>query len=110
MPKAAGSGNDPIVCGKPECAPQNSVCSQTFLYAAFDTEAETYNFVTYLKTKMFRVLVSACKNTQDMPSKTYRFVPMQDFSKPWTDAELYEMYQLTADEIAFIEKTIQPME
>lgn len=110
VPKAAGSGNDPIVCGKPECAPQNSVCSQTFLYAAFDTEAETHNFVTYLKTKLFRILVSACKTTQDMPSKTYRFVPMQDFSKPWTDEELYAKYQLTEDEISFIEKNIQPME
>ena len=43
-------------------------------------------------------------------SKTYRFVPMQDFSKPWTDAELYEKYALTKEEIAFIESMIKPME
>ena len=35
---------------------------------------------------------------------------MQDFSKPWTDAELYKMYKLTKDEIAFIESMIKPME
>lgn len=35
---------------------------------------------------------------------------MQDFSKPWTDAELYEKYGLTDEEIAFIESMIKPME
>ena len=41
---------------------------------------------------------------------TYRFVPMQEFSKIWTDEDLYKMYDLTQDEIAFIEATIRPME
>lgn len=37
-------------------------------------------------------------------------VPQQDFSKSWTDEELYEKYGLTDDEIAFIESMIRPME
>ncbi|HQL89415.1 MAG TPA: hypothetical protein PLQ15_02350 [Syntrophales bacterium] len=41
--------------------------------------------------------------------KAYSFVPMQDFSKPWTDEELYQKYGLTEDEIAFIEKMVRPM-
>lgn len=109
IPKASGSGNDPYVVGKPEYAPTNSVCSQTFLYVPFDTKNEAINFISYLNTKFFRVLVSACKISQETPSKTYRFVPLQDFSKPWTDAELYVKYGLTEDEIAFIESTIKPM-
>jgi len=40
----------------------------------------------------------------------YEFVPIQDFSKPWTDAQLYKKYKLTKDEIAFIESMIKPME
>ena len=40
----------------------------------------------------------------------FSFVPMQDFSKPWTDAELYAKYNLTEEEIAFIESMIKPME
>lgn len=68
------------------------------------------NFISYLKNKVFRALVSACKISQHTPSKTYRFVPMQDFSKPWTDAELYEKYGLADEEIAFIESMIKPME
>lgn len=35
---------------------------------------------------------------------------MQDFSEAWTDEKLYAKYGLTADEIAFIESKIRPME
>lgn len=110
IPEAGGSGNDPMVLGKPICAPENSICSQTFLYVPFESEVKALNFISYLQTKLFRILVSACKISQHAPSKTYRFVPMQDFSRPWTDADLYAKYGLTDEEIAFIEATIKPME
>lgn len=110
IPKAAGSGSDPYVLGKPVYGIKGSVCSQTFLYAPFNSKEEANNFILYLKTKLFRILVSASKISQETPSKVYRFVPIQDFSKPWTDAELYAKYNLTDDEIAFIEAMIKPME
>ena len=110
IPKAAGSGVDPYVIGKPEYGSEGSVCSQTFLYAAFNSKEEAKNFETYLKTKFFRLLVSASKISQETPSKVYRFVPIQDFTKPWTDAELYAKYNITAEEVAFIEAMIKPME
>ena len=50
------------------------------------------------------------KNTQDAPQRVYNLVPMQDFSKSWTDEELYKKYKLTKKEIAFIEKMVRPME
>ena len=110
IPKAAGSGTDPYVVGKPEYGATGSVCSQTFLYAAFNSKEEAINFQNYLKTKFFRLLVAASKISQETPSKVYRFVPIQDFTKSWTDAELYAKYHLTDDEIAFIEAMIKPME
>lgn len=45
-----------------------------------------------------------------MTQSTYSFAPIQDFSKLWTDAELYAKYRLTREEIDFIESMIQPME
>ena len=48
--------------------------------------------------------------SQDLSREKFQFVPIQDFSKPWTDAELYAKYKLTKDEIAFIESMIKPME
>ena len=38
------------------------------------------------------------------------FVPLQDFTKPWTDEELYAKYHLSDEEIQFIESMIKPME
>ena len=55
-------------------------------------------------------MMGLAKITQDATSKVYQFIPMQDFSKPWTDAELYAKYNLTQEEIDFIESMIKPME
>jgi len=41
---------------------------------------------------------------------SYIFAPMQDFSRAWTDKDLYEKYKLTADEISTIESMIKPMD
>lgn len=66
--------------------------------------------MSYISTKFFRFLVSVRKISQDATQKVYQFVPMQDFSKPWTDAELYAKYGLTDEEVAFIESMIKPMD
>ncbi|EIG23665.1 hypothetical protein HMPREF1054_1881 [Haemophilus paraphrohaemolyticus HK411] len=49
------------------------------------------------------------KNTQHTTKKVYELVPIQDFSKPWTDKELYEKYPLTQAEIEYIESMVRPM-
>jgi site-specific DNA-methyltransferase (adenine-specific) len=72
------------------------------------TECE--NTTSYIKTRFFRFLVLLKKNTQNAPRGVYSLVPQQDFSKPWTDEELYKKYGLTADEIAFIESMVRPMD
>jgi site-specific DNA-methyltransferase (adenine-specific) len=45
-----------------------------------------------------------------LSKSTFHFVPVQDFSKPWTDEKLYAKYGLTNEEIAFIESMIRPMD
>lgn len=117
---AGGSGNDDKILGDPEYAPKHSVCSQSYIYAAFDGEKEAKHFEKYVKTCFFRVLVSAIKITQSAPSRVYRFVPLQDFTSAsdidWgksvaeIDRQLYAKYNLSEEEIAFIEKMIKPME
>ncbi len=109
VPCSGGSGDDKMVIGVPELAPANSVCSQSYLYAKFPSAKEASNFLSYMKTKFFRILVSAVKITQACPKKAYRFVPMQDYNKPWTDEELYAMYGLTNEEIDYIENKLEDM-
>lgn len=66
--------------------------------------------VSYLKTKFARFLIMQMLASMNMSKVSYSFVPLQDFSKPWTDEELYAKYGLTDEEIAFIESMIKPME
>jgi hypothetical protein len=54
-------------------------------------------------------MVSIKKKTQNSTRDSYQLVPLQDWSKPWTDAELYKKYDLSKDEIAYIESMIKPM-
>lgn len=91
--------------------PPNSACTESYLVAGtFDSEQICQNFITYLKTKFARFLITPMLASMNMSKSSYTFVPIQDFSKPWTDEELYQKYGLTDEEIGFIESMIRPME
>ena len=115
LPKVGGSGTDPYVLGKPFYGEPGSVCSQTYLVLGYDPEKHNFtkeqceNILTYIQTRFFRYMVSIKKKTQDNPSAVFQFVPMQDWSKPWTDVELYQKYHLTKEERDYIEKMIKPL-
>ena len=99
-----------LVIGKPFIGEPMTCCSETYLVVGpFDSQNESMNVINYMQTRFSRFLILLKKNTQHAPKSVYQFVPMQDFSKPWTDAELYEKYGLTQDEIDFIESMIKPM-
>jgi len=88
-----------------------TICTETYLIAgAFDTKNEAQNYYDYLKTKFVRFLISSIAITQQIHKGVFAFVPLQDFKKSWTDEELYAKYNLTDDEIAFIDSMIKPME
>lgn len=100
-----------LVLGKPFVGEKQSCCTETYLVVStFDDMFMAENLITYIKTKFFRFLVLLTKNTQNAPRSVYQFVPIQDFSHPWTDEMLYKKYKLTEEEIAFIESMIRPME
>ena len=101
------------IIGKAFYGEPNSVCSQTYLvlgYNANFTKQMCENIISYMSTRFFRYMVFIKKKTQDNPSAVFEFVPMQDFSRPWTEVELYNKYGLTENEIKFIEATVKPME
>jgi hypothetical protein len=37
-------------------------------------------------------------------------VPIQEWTRRWTDEDLYAKYGISASEIAFIEKVVRPMD
>ena len=89
----------------------NTICTETFLVIGpFDTIEEQQNCLSYTNTNFFRILLYFGRGTMQVSQDVFRFVPLQDFSHPWTDEMLYQKYGLTAEEIAFIESMIKPME
>ena len=105
MPKACG---DHISAFIPEVP---SVSTETYLtIGPFKNYEEAKNVLSYMKTKFFFSMLLIIKISQNTMRGNYRLIPMQDFSKPWTDEELYKKYNLSQDEIVFIEKMIKPME
>jgi hypothetical protein len=66
--------------------------------------------LSYLSCRLTRLLILLHKPSQDTTRKVYSFVPIQKWNQNWTDKKLYKKYGLTADEIAFIESIVRPME
>lgn len=112
----AAYGGTEQVLGYPFYGEPNSVCSQTYLVIGYDPEKHRFseqdclNIISYIKTKFFRYLVSIKKKTQNGPRGVYELVPILDWSKSWTDRELYKRYGLSQEEIDFIENNIKSME
>lgn len=89
----------------------NEVCTDSYIVACpSDKRQYTENFYNYLKLKFVRFLILQTLSSINLSRDRYEFVPMQDFSKSWTDEELYGKYKLSEEEIAFIESIIKPME
>lgn len=112
VPKAGSDGGQKIpdsVLGKSWLAPPESVSTQTFIAFWLDSEDEARSLQSYYRTKFFRFIVSLRKITQDALKQTYSWVPMQTWNKEWTDKELYKKYNLSKDEIEYIESVIRPM-
>lgn len=95
--------------------------TQTFLtIGSFETQGEADACFSYVKTKFARVMLYVLKVTQHNPRSTWKYVPNQDFTDasdidwsktiPEIDQQLYAKYRLDADEIAFIEDNVKPME
>ena len=108
--KAWGTGNVQTDWINPFLVESPSVCTETYLVIGpFDSESEAKNAISYTQTKFFHIMVSVMKITQNTMQKAYACVPLQDFSKSWTDEELYAKYNLSQEEIEFIESMIKPM-
>ena len=116
----AGEGFPHQIINKPIIAPLGSVCTETYLsIGPFESEEEVNNAYKYIKTKFFRALVLIAKNSQHATSKTYRFVPMQNFTEKsdinWgkssdeIDKQLFEKYKLSDKEKKYIKEIIKDM-
>ena len=112
---APGTGNRDTyphrILSTPFIGEPGSICSETYLcIGPFDSKSEAESVLSYLTCRLTRLLILLHKPSQDTTRKVYTFVPTQDWTKQWTDADLYAKYNLTESEIAFIEQIVRPMD
>ncbi|WP_288351511.1 Eco57I restriction-modification methylase domain-containing protein [Bacteroides caecimuris] len=126
VPKSNGSGaigevlSTPLI-GEPLIGEPLIGYTQSFIsFGKFETQEEADAAHKYIRSKFVRTLLGVLKVTQDNSKEVWRYVPLQDFTInsdiDWNkniaeiDAQLYAKYGLSADEIAFIDSMVKPME
>ena len=120
VPKSNGSGAIGEVLSTPMVGEPMVGCTTTFLnIGKFETKFEAESCLKYIKTKFARTMLGTLKVTQDNPRETWLNVPLQDFtansdidwskSIPEIDKQLYKKYNLSKDEIEFIESKVREM-
>jgi hypothetical protein len=112
---APGTGNKDTyphkIISTPFIGEPGSISSETYLcIGPFESRSQAESVLSYLSCRLTRLLILLHKPSQDTTRKVYTFVPTQDWTRQWTDADLYGRYDLSAGEITFIEKVVRPME
>ena len=114
-------GKEPArLISKPALGLPGDGITQTFIgIGEFGTKTEADNLMKYILSKFARILLGILKVTQGNKPETWSYVPLQDFTAhsdiDWNksvaeiDQQLYRKYDLTADEIEFIETHVKEM-
>ena len=121
VPKSNGSGHFGESLSSPFVAAPFHAQNTTFLsIGKFDSIFEAEACLKYIKTKFVRCMLGILKVTQDNPKSVWLKVPLQNFTQqsdinwdlsiPELDAALYQKYNLTQDEIDFIESNVSAMQ
>ena len=120
VPRSNGSGALGEVLSTPLIGEPLIGYTQTFIgIGAFDSYDEAEAALKYVKGRFARTMLGILKVTQDNNKATWNEVPMQDFTAnsdiDWTksiediDKQLYRKYNLSEEEIEFIETKVQAM-
>lgn len=120
LPKSNGSGAIGEVLSTPLIGEPFIGYTQSFIsIGALDTKNEAEALLKYVKSKFMRTMLGVLKVTQDNNKSVWKYVPLQDFTDhsdiDWSksvaeiDRQLYRKYDLTADEIEFIETHVKEM-
>ena len=95
--------------GEMKYADDNFSCAQGCYYFVVKDKTEADNFIAYCSSKIVKLIVSelkgaVCSNSQSI----FEFIPLVDFTKVWTDSELYTHFKITSQsDIDYIEATVK---
>lgn len=96
---------DPIVVGP------GVVCTETYLVIGpFKNEKEAESVRTYMRTRLFRFLLSIRKFSQHNSTEKFSFIPEIPFDREWTDQAISDFFQLSEQDNEFIAKYVKEMD
>lgn len=75
----------------------------------FDNKTEAENFRKYMMCKLPRFMMRTTYSSAHISQSNFIFVPKMDYTRSWTDPELYEHFGLSDAEIKLVETTMRPM-
>ena len=121
IPQASGKGEFGERISQPCIGCPGEGTTETFItIGCFETEREAENCKNYISTKMCRTMLGILKRTQALSPDKWKYIPIQDFTPSsdidWSqsiadiDKQLYKKYNLTPEEIDFIETHVKEME
>ena len=120
LPKSNGTGELGEKLSTPIIGEPGIGHNQTFIsIGILNTNEEANNLLKYVSTKFARLLLGTLKVTQDNKKDVWKNIPIQDFTAEsdidWTksisdiDQQFYQKYNLSKEEIAFIEENVLAM-
>jgi len=118
IPEAIGIGNTRTDVLNPILGEPNSISTETYIMnGPYLSKEEAENAISYINTKFFHFMLGLRKLTQHTTQKVYQFIPLQDFSinsdinwnrrRSEVDQQLYKKYNLSEEEIEYIESVVQ---
>jgi len=98
------------VVSKPRVIPPNSACTETYLVIdCFASQEPAERLLNYVKSKLFRFVLSLRTPTHNLSQNCFKFVPALPLDRNWNDEILYDLFELTEKEIAHIESKMKPI-
>ena len=80
------------------------------LLHGFETKLEADNFAHYMALKFPRFMMKHTLSSMNISTQNFMFVPFLDYTREWTDEDLYNRYGLDEKERQVVEQLIRPME
>ena len=76
----------------------NSITTEGISYFEFNSKLEAENFIYFLNTKFSKYLRLIKQYDRSFTSMIFSYIPVLDFNKKWSDEQLFDYFELSAEE------------
>jgi len=86
---------------------KNIATTESLIFFSFSSKKEAKNCKNYILSKFSIALNHIVQIDKTFSPSSFIYMPYVDFSRSWTDQELYEYFNLTQEEIDYIESQVK---